>query len=1854
MQTDAISIQKTTQPIPNNDHQIDSLEIDINISNNTDELSLKSSVDTLPFAANNSTLLEDKNPNDTSHLHAKDLELMKIIFANINGLQIETSNKLSNIIEWMDMENIHVLLLQENNTNFDHPLVKRKVSSILYHYDNIKMWFSQTPYNTMNSFKPGGTSVWLRNHSKHLSGSIQDSIGRWTGIKLRYKCRKIALLSVYQPPYASCIRGSTSLLAQQMRWYIDTLSTSQDDNNQEVNQKYIKQKFREDLTTLIQSLQSDEYEIILGGDFNEYEVNHNVLEDIIEKTHMKDVLRAFQLQDIPTYNRGSYQIDKIFCTSNLLHSIDGIELQGYSTPIASDHQPIQVILSNPINNQSKEMGSQRYLLSNNMHSVTKYLNYRYQMLKSLNIFKKIDNMVNQYCDKEEFNQIDQLITKINIKAEKKVRRQIDNGWSPILIQWKEELKQINLQMRQLLRHFERDDSAIKTTITKKKHIIRQFKRYNEQSYKVRHEYMEESILNLESEIPQNVAKIGRLKHLLRVEKVKLAYRTINLQIKKPKRQIHKLQVMNETGSIEEVTNIEEIAQAVATYNMSHFHQAHPTPLSQYQIPKDTTSLFENTEKITTNTNVSLNECVQLLKHRMETGILPSLSYKVDPDVWKRKILKWKEATTTSPSGIHLGHYKALFKPHNKFYEEESEHKTKLDKRQYLQQKAQLQMINLIIEHGFVPSRWKIVHSILLFKDPNNFLLNRTRNINLYEADYNLLLKIKWSESMRLAEKQKVLHPSQFGCRKRKNAHDPVFIENLHHEMSRLTRLQYSQINFDAQACFDRIIPNIAIQVSKKFGVHNKVLQVFKEVLEETKYNVKIGSQVTDKYYCNTSTTPLYGTGQGSGNSPFIWTLISSELIHLYSQLAKGVTYQDPDNLIQSNMFMTAYVDDVNAHLSHNNNTSMQEVQNDIQQNSSLWEKLLYASGGKLSSTKCSYYVNKWNFTAIARPITDLSIPNNIEVITSEDLIIIQAIPADKHHKSLGYLQSIGKSRKTQFEMLAKKIQDSLILMKEMKLNKNHFNLYYKTILTPKIIYTLGLNYVSKSKADHLTLKLLQTSVRKRNYIGSTSKGITLGSSKWGGLQSIDVYIHQGAATLIQLAKASRDIQEKSSLLKITYLWFRYAVGSEFCPWNIKHAHQEQDYCDSIWFTSISKFIHHFHIHIHIDIDWNKTQRQKDEYLMDIATQQGYTQSQLKQINQARLYLKAITLADITDAMGTHIAVTCYEWDSATPINTNVANKGHFPKPNRQTWQMWMRFIKNRTLYKSRKLKTPLGKWTVSSSSIRKQYKHYSDGNAVLERGEDGYLKWDLQTKQKESTTGLLQHFYPTTLTLSGIPLFQKAQIVDNQDDTNEKHNHKRFRFPRKIIVVSDASVHEKQAAFGWIVADEKGCIIHQHSSRIEELNISSYRAEAFGILDAMKFLHHHQQFIQEWIIYCDNKALITRLQSLEDQEIPYEWQDSDMLYEIQKYLLLDGKFEHVKGHQTLENDEGPTEVKLNILADKLANEAIHGKLIQTPLKSPFRILIDNKPIFKVKDIKEHCYAQVSIQFYRSKFTAETFDTIDWKVYHSIVMHYSNVISAMKLFNQVLPTQQHLFITKQSTNPRCPLCKEHKETAKHILKCSKNPENFMQNLSLIKQNSGLQKVSDTKIKIFLLNILNELNDNSHDPNNQAIQSSNNNHHYHHILQGKVLKTFHREMQEKLSHPMTPKSTIPFLISLLNQWCQAWKYRNLNSSHIDYNQHNDQTSRETIQVKNQKMLQYIYSSYDCLSQECQQFLLGSYKKHVSKTSSSIQNWINMHFLACETCIISKQPENTWKHFQRTVLTIDNTWTNDVPSEAPRAVS
>jgi hypothetical protein len=69
----------------------------------------------------------------------------------------------------------------------------------------------------------------------------------------------------------------------------------------------------------------------------------------------------------------------------------------------------------------------------------------------------------------------------------------------------------------------------------------------------------------------------------------------------------------------------------------------------------------------------------------------------------------------------------------------------------------------------------------------------------------------------LAEKNSSIHSSQFGSRKSRQSLDPIISEIMMQEVSRLNTTPFIQVNYNAQASYDRIIPEVAFQVSYKYG-----------------------------------------------------------------------------------------------------------------------------------------------------------------------------------------------------------------------------------------------------------------------------------------------------------------------------------------------------------------------------------------------------------------------------------------------------------------------------------------------------------------------------------------------------------------------------------------------------------------------------------------------------------------------------------------------------------------------------------------------------------------------------------------------------------------------------------------------------------------------------------------------------------------------------------------------------------------------------------------------------------------------------------------------------------------------------
>jgi hypothetical protein len=123
---------------------------------------------------------------------------------------------------------------------------------------------------------------------------------------------------------------------------------------------------------------------------------------------------------------------------------------------------------------------------------------------------------------------------------------------------------------------------------------------------------------------------------------------------------------------------------------------------------------------------------------------PPIKTTMSEEDIRRGISKWKEKTSTSPSGRHLGHYRAIIQ----------------DPRLL---KCMTQFMHIAIKSGIAVSRWSQATNVMLEKDIGNPCIHRLRIIHLFEADFNLYMKLQWGKRLvRRANKHMLLNTGQLG------------------------------------------------------------------------------------------------------------------------------------------------------------------------------------------------------------------------------------------------------------------------------------------------------------------------------------------------------------------------------------------------------------------------------------------------------------------------------------------------------------------------------------------------------------------------------------------------------------------------------------------------------------------------------------------------------------------------------------------------------------------------------------------------------------------------------------------------------------------------------------------------------------------------------------------------------------------------------------------------------------------------------------------------------------------------------------------------------------------------------------
>ena len=114
---------------------------------------------------------------------------------------------------------------------------------------------------------------------------------------------------------------------------------------------------------------------------------------------------------------------------------------------------------------------------------------------------------------------------------------------------------------------------------------------------------------------------------------------------------------------------------------------------------------------------------------------------------------------------------------------------------------------------------------------------------------------------------------------------------------------------DASSCYDRILPQLAAIAGRRQGLPSSVVQVNIATLKQARYRLRTALGVSKQHYTHTDKHPIYGTGQGSGNSPIIWCFLSSALFAAHEEKAIGATFATPDYKYYTKISMVGFVDD---------------------------------------------------------------------------------------------------------------------------------------------------------------------------------------------------------------------------------------------------------------------------------------------------------------------------------------------------------------------------------------------------------------------------------------------------------------------------------------------------------------------------------------------------------------------------------------------------------------------------------------------------------------------------------------------------------------------------------------------------------------------------------------------------------------------------------------------------------------------------------------------------------------------------------------------------------------------------------
>jgi hypothetical protein len=868
---------------------------------------------------------------------------------------------------------------------------------------------------------------------------------------------------------------------------------------------------------------------------------------------------------------------------------------------------------------------------------------------------------------------------------------------------------------------------------------------------------------------------------------------------------------------------------------------------------------------------------------------------------------------------------------------------------------------------------------MIEKEPGNSKVHRLRVIHIYEADYNFLLQAKWREMIRTAEKDKTLHPGQYGGRAGRDALIPAFLEELKTEICYASRKSLINFDNDAASCYDRIIPALASLIGRKFGMHRNVVFVHATTLAETKYKLKTSLGISDEFYENCQAFPIYGTGQGSGNSPAIWCIISSTLFECHQEQAYGAYFCTPDKRMSVSLSMIGFVDDstgqVNSFCTPAQPTP-EDLRDIMKHDAQLWSDLLWVSGGLLELGKCSFHQIHFDFEPDGTPTMRGGIygePLQVHDSFLDTEVTIPAKSVFTPHKTLGHHKAPAGNNHTQRLVLRRNSDIYAKLVATSPLNRTDSWFFYTSIYLPSMGYVLPTCFFPESVLQHVSNSALRAFLAKCGYNRNTQRTIVYAPIRFGGCGFISLYLLQGEGQILTFLKHWRTDTDAGNLLRVAISWTQLHIGTSFCF--LTDTTSSLPHLPGRWLRSLRDFLSAIDGFIELDHYFlPPTQRERDVYLMDMVLQSDtFTSKEICTLNFCRLYLQAVTLSDICLADGVTLDPQMLLGKPGPTSSTSTWVHITQARPNESAWRLWRQAC-NLWSYRNR-LYHPLGAWKPGNSLRRRWPCYYDESDsAIYVRQTTGFIRCvsiDPIRFTEESTiewqptptsfpiharrtiqgdawiptiptirpvqrpTSSPSTFVEFLTTLDGweaqlfsqltmdVDCYAFLNLVNTQPlDETEVH----------LLTMSDGSDDDGAMTFGWIISLPNGNRLARCAGPAFGPYGSSFRAEGYGFLSVARFLVRLQEFCNQtprWRIQMmtDNQGLLTRVETslpfpdpFPNSTLQADWDITNEINHSLQALAIPPTLVHVKGHQDdhVAYERLSLNAQLNIDADEEA------------------------------------------------------------------------------------------------------------------------------------------------------------------------------------------------------------------------------------------------------------------------------------------------------------------------------------------------